>query len=319
MDITRDVQQTLEPVAIDDSRTDFNFALPAVQYSDRHLDGIVKHNLSFTSTKLLFHCLGNMDSKTGIIHSYTVAELAARFGVQPCNFYGESGYIAILNKTGMVKLEIKYHRVVGRVVETPHRRKRKKKLPRPYQLDVGVLHRDYLKVLFSETRKNSVLRMFLIMGLHVDKVSGAINTMFRPVEWGQKIGNYAAINCDRAVDFLIDSGLLDGVRRYVVEGKLQAVAMGEAFLFLSNEKSKEAAKQEKQRGSLASDYRQIEVDLLNFFGLNASGWTRLQLSRAKERLLFFMKEEGKKSLAELEENLSGTGTQSAGAVLGGLQ
>ena len=290
MNITTDANQEL--------RKELNFALPAVQYSDRHFDGIVAHDLSFTETKFLFHCLGNMDAKTGVLQSFTVSELAARFGVKPCNFYGEKGYIARLNSTSMVELEMKNHRVVGKVKETPTKRKRNKKYKRNYPLKVGLLHRDYLKMVFTMTRKNSVLRMFLVMALHTDKQTGLINTLARPVEWGKKIGNYAHIICNRAVDYLLDLGLIEGGRDYLVGGKIPAVAMAEGFLFLMNEKAKEENKKRKEGKSDGWDYQEIEANLLRFFGINAKGWVKQKLKEAERKLLFFLNEKDKEARAK---------------------
>ena len=300
-------------VQTSENRTELNFALPAIQFSDRHVDGMTENDLSYTETLFLLHCLGNMGSKTGIIAEFTVAELAARFGVKPCNFYGKDGYISRLNATKMVALEIKHHKVCGRVRETPTKRKRNKKYPSRYPLKVGLLHREHLKLLVSKTRKISVLRIFLMMALHTDKTSGALNTVLRPVEWGGLVGGYAHIICNRAVDLLIDLGLLTGQRTYVVKGWLPGVAMAEAFLFLSNEKGK--AESEKKKTD--ADYRRIEVDLLEFFGLNATGWLKSQLREAKRRLLFWMKAEGRKALSDFkqaQENRLGR-TASMGVVM----
>lgn len=280
------------------------FALPAIQFSDRHFDGIVENELNYTESALLFDFLGNMEAKSGTIHKRTVADFAKRHGVQPSNFYGKDGYIARLNATKMVKLKIKDHQLCGRVTEVPSKRLKNKKYRSKYPLKVSVLSADCLTLLLPLSRKKTVLRMLLCMALHVDKKSGELNTIQSTKAWGELIGGIKRINCDRAADFLIETGILEATRQFVVSGSIPSVAMGNAFLLLSAEKEKERRRQEKEEKRVVGyDYRTLITALQHFFGLNARGWMQAHLREARRRLLFFIEQDGLDSLAALKKRL----------------
>lgn len=300
-------------------------ALPVVQYTDRHLDTIIAEDLSYTESMFFVHCLGNMIAKSGKLHEHSISDIAKKLGVQPCNFYGSDGYIAKLNRTGLVKLEIVDRRLTGSVVETATKRKRDKKTKSKYPLAVGVMHREAFRVLVEKTRKKSVLRMMLIMGLHTDKTTGILNTIMRPVEWGKLIGDYSRIICDRAVDAMIAFGLVSMDRDYKVRGKMPFVALAEGFLKMKVELDKErrakekAERKERKKMGLAEDpekeYRVIEADLMKYFGLNAKGWTKAVLRQARERLLFFIKRDARKQIERFHHEGK---TETFAEVLGAL-
>ena len=276
------------------------FAMPAIQFSDRHYEGIITYNLNYTETALMFDFLGNMEAKTGIIHSRTISEFAKRHGVDPSNFYGKDGYINRLNATGMVQLKIKDHQLCGRITETPARRLRNKKYPSKYPLRVSMLAHNCLSLLLPLSRKKTVLRMLLCLALHTDKQSGELNTALSTEKWGKLIGDIKRINVDRAVDFLNEAGVAQLKRRYVVSGRLPFVAMANGFLMLSAEKEKERKKAEKNNRSVGYDYRGIVAALQKFFGLNATGWAKEYLQQARRELLWWMQADGKAALSALK-------------------
>lgn len=304
--------KNLQPVTTPPQPLNSNltFALPAIRFSDRHFDGIIEHDLNYTESALLLDFLGNMEAKTGTIHKRTVAEFAKRHRVEPSNFYGKDGYIAKLNATKMVKLQIKDHQLCGRITETPTKRLRNKKYRSKYPLKVSVLSSDCLTLLLPLSRKKTVLRMLLCMTLHVDKQSGELNTIQSTKAWGELIGGIKRINCDRAVDFLIETGILEATRRFVVSGSIPAIAMGNAFLLLSAEKEKEQRRQEKEEKRVVGyDYRTLITALQHFFGLNARGWMQAHLREARRKLLFFIEQDGLNSLAALRKKLEASGDQ----------
>ena len=288
-------------------RNTFDCALPAVQFSDRHLETIIEHNLSYTETLLFLHCLGNMHAETGFIHKFKVSELADRLNVNPSHFYGADGYIERLNRTGDISLKLEDHKVSGRVKETPGQRLKKKYASR-YPLKVSVLHKEGLKALVSSgTRKNSVLRMLLCLALHCDKTTGEINTHKRARDWGQRIGNCEGVNADRAIDDLRRLGLADVARDYLVYGSLEFVAMGQAFQTLHEMKAKEAAKKRKEEKESGWDYRSIEKFLMESFGLNVRGWARESIRKSHNALTKLLGEEARQHLANVKADIADIG------------
>ena len=281
------------------------FAMPAIQYSDRHFDGIIEYDLNYTESALLLDFLGNMEAETGIIHKRTVSEFAERHGVYPSNFYGKDGYIERLNATKMVKLKIKDHQLCGRVTEVPSKRMKNKKYRSKYPLKKSVLCSDVLTLLLPLSRRKTVLRMVLCMALHVDKQTGELNTLQTTEAWGKLIGGIKRINCDRAVDFLIEVGILDATRRFVVQGRIPSVSMGNAFLLLFEEKRKQQQRIETEtKKTYGYDYRGIITDLQKFFGLDAKGWMKQHLSEARRKLLFWIEQDGLQAIKDFKEKKS---------------
>ena len=298
-------EHALQPPDSDADRNVLDFALPAVQFSDRHFDTIIEHNLSWTEALFFLHCLGNMESKTGFIHKFKVSELAARFDVNASHFYGEDGYIERINRTGDISLKLEDHKVSGRVKETPGKRLKKNKYPSRYPLKVSVLHKEGLKALVSSgTRKNSVLRMLLCLSLHCDKTTGQLNTFKRARDWGEIIGHCQGVNADRAIDALYELGIADVQRDYHVYGCLEFVAMGQAFLTLHAMKAKEAAKKRKAEKESGWDYRCIEKFLMESFGLNMRSWGRESVQKSFNALVRLLGEEARQMLSKFKKELS---------------
>ena len=285
-------------------KSELDFSLPAVQMSDRHFDGILDNNLSYVETCLLIHCLGNMHTKTGVINQFTVSELSSRLKVSPGNFYGRNGYIARLNATKMVKLEIKHHKVCGKVCEPPNRRLRNKKYPSKYPLKVTVWHREALRLMLPLSKKNTVLRLFLALSFHCDKQTGKLNTFKTAEQWGAICGGFKRINCDRAIDYLSDIGVCAIRRDYIVKGGLPFVAIGQAFLNIRKAQEKDRRKEEAiEKKASPWDYKQIERDLLYFFGINATGWGKTMLEQAYRKIVKWMSTQGYTEFKKVKKRL----------------
>jgi len=271
--------------------SEINYALPAVEYTDHHVKAIIDHDLTFLQTAFFLNLLGNMHVNSGVLHAERVSILAKRLGCTTASFYGKDNLIDALNATGLLTLEIKYKKVCGRIHQLPKRRGRKQGL---YQLRVSMIHRIALQGLLSYTQSKTVIRILLMLSMHCDLNTGEINTAKRTCEWADMIG-LSRTSVERAIDWLNETGVAQLRRDYIVEGRLVYTAMARGFLRKYEELRKEAAAQKKadKKDGIPVDeidYKDIEVKLYRFYGLNAVGWMRSHLIEAGKYLLTEVRE-----------------------------
>lgn len=267
--------------------SEMNFALPAVEYTDFHVQGIIDNDLTFLQTSLLLNVLGNMSANTGILHGCRVSKLAKRLGCSTSCFYNkENNLIDALNAMGMVTLYIKNKKVHGRIHNPPKKRGHKNPL---YRLSVSMTHRIALQELFSHTEAKAVIRILLMLSMHCDLNTGEINTEKRALEWAEMIG-MSRTSVERAIDYLNEIGITQLKRDYVVTGHLRYTAMARGFLLKYEDLKREQAEQKKadEKAGIPVDkidYKDIEAKLYRFYGLNATGWMKNQIVEAGKYLL----------------------------------
>lgn len=275
------------------SLSEINYSLPAVEYTDKHVQGIIDNDLTFLQTSFFLNLLGNMIANTGILHGARISKLAKRIGCTPSCFYGEDTLIDAINATGMATLYIKNKKVYGRIHEPPKKRTSNLKNESPiYPLAVSMTHRIALQGLLTHTEAKAVIRTLLILSMHCDLASGEINTEQRACEWADMIG-LSRTSVERAIDWINEKGFAQLARDYVVIGYLNYTAMAKGFLTVYAEQQKELnakAKSEaiaREEAGLPPkpDYKDIELKLHRFFGLNARGWMQVQLKEAAKYLL----------------------------------
>ena len=155
-----------------------DFALPAVEYTDRQLNAIIEHDLTALETKALLYFFGNCLTDSGILHKRRISFLAKQFGCHPSRFYGENGIIARLNATGLVKLKMKHLKLTGKIVEPPKQRARDKS-DHQYPLRVSMIHKECLKGLLPNTNSKAVIRTLMLLTFHCDLDTGDLNTELR--------------------------------------------------------------------------------------------------------------------------------------------
>lgn len=273
--------------------SEINYALPAVEYTDKHIQGIIDNDLSALETKFFLNLLGNMIADTGVLHGARISKIAKRLGCTTSCFYGKDNLIDTVNKTGMATLYIKNKKVYGRIHEPPKQRTRKlKKEPPIYPLAVSMTHRIALQGLTTNTEAKTIIRILLLQSMHCDLNTGEINTELRACEWAEMIG-VSRTSVERAIDWINEHGFAQLERDYVVTGFLRYTAMARGFLSVYAEQQKELNKKAKTEaaeleklGKLPKpDYVEIELKLYKFFGLDARGWARLTLLEAGGYLL----------------------------------
>ena len=270
--------------AQESGRLGLNFALPAVEFTDRHVQGILEHDLSYSAIALLLYYLGNCDAdkNKGFIHRHKIAYLAKVIGCKPQYFYGKNGLIAQLNATGMIQLKIKNLKVSGKIVEPPKKRAEDRVSKHPYKLCISMIHRECLMALLPKTRSKAILLTMLILTMHCDLNSGELNTEFRASEIADMI-DMDRTSVERAIDWLHENGFTEVTRDYVIEGRLPYTAMARGFLKMSAVRAKEEkAKAKEARKAGRDDYTWIETKLVKFFGINARGFMKSQLKEAFE-------------------------------------
>ncbi len=273
--------------------SEINFALPAVEYTDKHVQGIIENDLTLLETAFFLNLLGNMIADTGILHGARISTLAKRLGCTTSCFYGKDNLIDRINATGMATLRIKNKKVHGRIHEPPKKRtKNLKKEPPIYPLAVSMTHRVALQGLLTNTEAKTVIRTLLILSMHCDLDTGEINTEQRACEWADMIG-VSRTSIERAIDWLNEKGFAQLDRDYVVIGFLRYTAMARGFLRVHAEKQKELnAKTKAEKAAREArglppkpNYAEIELKLYKFFGLDAKGWTRTLFKEATKFLL----------------------------------
>ncbi len=271
------------------SLSSLNYALPAVEYTDAHVFGIIANDLSFLETSFFLNLLGNMNADSGILHGCRISKLAKRIGCTPSCFYGEDNLIDTINATGMATLYIKNKRVHGRIHNPPKKRGKESPI---YRLGVSMMHRIALQGILTHTEAKSVIRMLLILSMHCDLATGEINTEKRACEWAEMIGVHRT-SAERAIDWITAHGFAQLERDYVVTGRLNYTAMAKGFLTVHAEQQKELnAKKKTERLARKKaglpekpDHVDIELKLYRFFGLNATGWMKRHLVEAGKYLL----------------------------------
>ena len=264
--------------------SEINFSLPAVEYTDEHVQGIITHDLTFLQTSFFLNLLGNMIADSGILHGCRIAKLAKRLGCSTSCFYGDDNLIDAINATGMATLTIRNKKVYGRIHNPPKQRGHENPI---YPLSVSMTHRIALQGILTHTEAKAVIRMLLMLSMHCDLASGEINTEKRACEWAEMIG-LSRTSAERAIDWLTEKGFSQLDRDYVVSGFLNYTAMAKGFLTVYAEQQKELNKQAKadrKEGILKPDYVDIELKLLRFFGLSARGWAKNTLLEAGKYLL----------------------------------
>ena len=270
-----------------------NYALPAVEYTDAHIQGIIEHDLTYLETSFFLHLIGNMIADTGILHGKRISKFAECLGCTTSCFYGKDNLIDRINATGMATLYIKHKKVYGRIHEPPKKRtKNLKKSPPIYPLAVSMTHRIALQGLLVHTEAKAIIRILLMLSMHCHLPTGEINTEKRACEWADMIG-LSRTSVERAIDWINEKGFAQLQRDYVVTGHLNYTAMAKGFLTVYAEQQKElnakakAEAAEREEAGLAPkpDYVDIELKLYRFFGLNAKGWMPSQLKEAVKYLL----------------------------------
>ena len=264
--------------------SEINYALPAVEYTDAHVQGIIDHDLTFLETSFFLNLLGNMIADNGVLHGARISTLAKRIGCTTACFYGKGNLIDAINATEMATLYIRNKKVYGRIHKPPKRRGKKEPI---YPLSVSMTHRIALQGLLEQTEAKAVIRVLLILSMHCDLDTGEINTEKRACEWAEMIG-LSRTSVERAIDWIHDNGIAQLKRDYVVTGHLNYTAMARGFLRVYAEQEKELNKQakaEKAEGIKKPDYVDIELKLYRFYGLNARNWTKRLLLEAKAYLL----------------------------------
>ncbi|MCY3739971.1 MAG: hypothetical protein OXH00_03015 [Candidatus Poribacteria bacterium] len=264
--------------------SEINFSLPAVEYTDQHVQGIIKHDLTYLATSFFLSLLGNMIAETGILHGARISKLAKRIGCTPSCFYGKDNLIDVINATGMATLYIKNKKVYGRIHHPPKKRGSKNPL---YNLSISMTHRICLQGLLANTEAKAVIRMLLILSMHCDLDSGEINVEKRACEWAEMI-RLSRTSVERAIDWINEKGFAQLDRDYIVTGHLNYTAMARGFLRVYAEQQKELnaqAKAEREEGVVKPDYLDIELKLYKYFGINAKGWSRYLLREATNYLL----------------------------------
>ncbi len=264
--------------------SEINFALPAVEYTDEHVQGIIAHDLTFLQTSFFLSLLGNMIANTGILHGCRIAKLAKRLGCTVSCFYGEDNLIDAINATGMATLTRRNKKIYGKIHQPPKQRGHENLM---YRLSVSMTHRIALQGILTHTEAKAVIRMILMLSMHCDLASGEINTEKRACEWADMIG-ISRTSAERAIDWITDKGFGQLERDYIVTGFLNYTAMAKGFLTRYAEEQKELNKQAKAdraEGKRKVDYVDIELKLFRFFGLNAKGWAKSMLLDAGKYLL----------------------------------
>lgn len=277
--------------------SEINFAMPAVEYTDHTVKGIVEHDLSFLQTAFLLNLHGNMIAKSGVLHGVRVSKAAKRLGCDTSCFYGKDNLIDALNETGLVSLYMKNKKIHGRIHHPPKQRGHKNPL---YPLSVGMTHRICLQGLLTHTESKAVIRTLLMLSMHCDLATGAINTEKRPCEWAEMIG-MSRTSVERAIDWINEHGFAQIERDYVVTGRLNYTAMAKGYLTVFAEQQKEQnteGKGEREAGEV--DMKEIELKLFKFYGLNATGWMRSHLIEAGK---YFLKETFEKYEKLKQENV----------------
>lgn len=283
----RQEQEMREKIDPDDyqSLSAINYALPAVEYTDEHVQGIIEHDLSFLQTKFFLNLLGNMIANSGILHGARISALAKRLDCTTSCFYGKNNLIDVINATGMATLYIRNKKVYGKIHKPPKQRGQENPI---YRLSVSMTHRIGLQGILTHTESKAVIRLLLVLSMHCDLESGEINTEKRACEWAEMIG-VSRTSAERAIDWLTEKGFAQLERDYIVTGFLNYTAMAKGFLTVFAEQLKEKQAQAKARREegliLKPDYVDIELKLFRFFGLNAKGWSKRILVEAGKYLL----------------------------------
>lgn len=262
--------------------SEINFAMPAVEYTDIVVNGIVEHDLTFLQTAFLLNLHGNMIAKSGILHGVRISKAAKRLGCNTSCFYGPRNLIDALNATGLVSLYIKNKKIHGRIFTPPKQRGHKNPI---YPLSVGMTHRICLQGLLTHTEAKAVIRTLLMLSMHCDLFTGEINTEKRACELAEMIG-MSRTSVERAIDWITEHGFAQLERDYVVTGRLNYTAMAKGFLTVHAEQQKERnAKRKAEREAGEVDHNDIEMKLYKYYGLNAKGWMRSHLIEAGKYLL----------------------------------
>lgn len=264
------------------SLSEINFALPAVEYTDITVQGVVDHDLTFLQTFFLLNLHGNMIAQSGILHGVRVSKAAKRLGCETSCFYGKDNLIDALNATGLVSLYIKHKKIHGRIHHFPKQRGHTNPI---YPLSVSMTHRIALQGLLTHTQAKAVIRMLLILSMHCDLSTGEINTEKRACEWAEMIG-LSRTSVERAIDWITEHGFAQLERDYIVMGRLNYTAMAKGFLTVHAEQKKERnAKLKADRKAGEIDHNAIELKLYKFYGLDAKNWMRSHLIEAGKYLL----------------------------------
>ena len=262
--------------------SEMNYAMPAVEYTDTVVQGIVAHDLSFLQTSFLLNLHGNMIADSGILHGVRISKQAKRLGCHTSCFYGKDNLIDALNATGLVTLTLRNKKIYGKICNPPKKRSTKNPL---YKLSKSMIHRICLQGVLTHTESKAVIRILLMLSMHCDLCTGEINTEKRACEWAEMIG-LSRTSVERAIDWITEKGFAQLERDYIVTGHLNYTAMGKGFLTVFAEKQKELNKQAKADCKAGyPDYKTIEQKLYKFFGLNARAWMKHQIQEAGQYLL----------------------------------
>ena len=203
-----------------------------------------------------------------------------------------------INATGMATLERRNKKIYGRIHKPPKQRGHKNPI---YKLSVSMMHRICLQGVLTHTASKTIIRILLILSMHCDLNTGEINTEKRACEWAETIG-VSRTSAERAIDWIHAHGFAQLERDYVVTGRLNYTAMARGFLRVHAEQQKEMnAKKKADREAGRPDYKDIELKLYRFYGLNAVGWAKHYLKEASRYLLDGIMREAREKLAPQSE------------------
>ena len=143
--------------------SELNYAMPAVEYTDTVVKGIIDHDLSYLQTSFLLNLHGNMIADSGILHGVRISKAAKRIGCHTSCFYGEDNLIDTLNATGLVTLTRRHKKVYGRIHNPPKKRNHKNPI---YKLSKSMMHRICLQGVLMHTESKAVIRVLLMLSMH---------------------------------------------------------------------------------------------------------------------------------------------------------
>ena len=277
-----------------------NFSLPAVEYTDRHVQSMIDHDLTALESKFLLRLLGNMDVNTGRIHGHRISKIAKHLKCGTPNFYKkDNNLITRLNATGEVELVRRNKKIYGRILNPPKKRGHKAPL---FPLAVSMIDRVALQGIF-ETDSKYKIRMMLMLSLHCDLNTGELNTEKRAYQWGDMI-RCSRRTAERAIDWLYIKGWGDLKRDYVVTGRLEYTALARAFLTIHAEKRAEENRKKAERLEAGEvDYEAICSFLYRIYGINSTGLAQSQILTAHKYLKASIEAEAMRKLERLKREL----------------
>lgn len=249
-------------------------ALDVALWTDEHARKAIAANLSDLQILFFFYLLLNQRVNSRVIHKFKISDAAATLH---CKQHAIRSAIKALNAAGLTELEISNRKVSGSIIGSAKARLRQEE-EGPYPLRVGKLHREAVKALFPRIHGNGTVKMqlILLLGLHCDEETGILHEK-RPVEWGELLGDKCRVAVSRAFDFFNEAGINQTTTDYTVEGRLPFVQLAHNFFVID--------KARRKHNKEASFTAQVKAQLYKYFGINAKGWLKEQLTAAYTELI----------------------------------